>query len=57
MGYSKTTVSDIAASLSMSAANVYRFFPSKGAINDALCRRMLAALHVLAEDVANAPDK
>ncbi|MBV9977209.1 MAG: TetR family transcriptional regulator [Hyphomicrobiales bacterium] len=57
MGYSKTTVADIAASLSMSAANVYRFFPSKGAINDALCRRMLAALHVLAEDVANAPDK
>jgi len=57
IGYSKTTVADIAASLSMSAANVYRFFPSKGAINDALCRRMLGALHVLAESVAAQPGK
>lgn len=51
IGYSKTTVADIAGSLSMSAANVYRFFPSKGAINDALCRRMLAELHSLAEGI------
>ena len=57
MGYSKTTVADIAGSLSMSAANVYRFFPSKGAINDALCRRMLAELHVLADGVADSPGK
>jgi AcrR family transcriptional regulator len=52
MGYSKTTVADIAGALSMSGANVYRFFPSKGAINDALCRRMLAELHAMAEGVA-----
>jgi len=57
MGYSKTTVADIAASLSMSAANVYRFFPSKGAINDALCRRMLGQLHMLAENVAASEGK
>jgi AcrR family transcriptional regulator len=57
MGYSKTTVADIAGALSMSGANVYRFFPSKGAINDALCRRMLAELHAMAEEVANKPDK
>jgi AcrR family transcriptional regulator len=57
IGYSKTTVADIAGSLSMSAANVYRFFPSKSAINDALCRRMLAQLHVLAESVAASPGK
>jgi AcrR family transcriptional regulator len=53
MGYSKTTVADIAGALSMSGANIYRFFPSKGAINDALCRRMLAELHEMAEEVAS----
>jgi AcrR family transcriptional regulator len=55
IGYSKTTVADIAAALSMSSANVYRFFPSKGAINDALCRRMLGELHVMADEVASGP--
>jgi AcrR family transcriptional regulator len=57
MGYSKTTVADIAGALSMSGANIYRFFPSKGAINDALCRRMLAELHAMAEEVADRPGK
>ncbi|SEC02074.1 transcriptional regulator, TetR family [Rhizobiales bacterium GAS191] len=55
IGYSKTTVADIAGALSMSGANIYRFFPSKGAINDALCRRMLAELHLLAESVVARP--
>src|SRR5260370_11087600 len=49
IGYSKTTVADIAGALSMSRAHIYRFFPSKGAINDALCRRMLGELHLIAE--------
>jgi AcrR family transcriptional regulator len=40
VGYQKTTVADIAAALGMSAANVYRFFPSKGAINEAICARL-----------------
>jgi AcrR family transcriptional regulator len=44
IGYGKTTIADIADTLAMSSANVYRFFPSKSAINDAICRRMLAAL-------------
>src|SRR6516225_1502935 len=57
MGYSKTTVADIAGALSMSGANVYRFFPSKGAINDALCRRMLAELHAMAEEVVRKSGK
>jgi AcrR family transcriptional regulator len=57
MGYSKTTVADIAGALSMSGANIYRFFPSKGAINDALCRRMLAELHEMAESVLARPGK
>ncbi|MDR3373132.1 MAG: TetR family transcriptional regulator [Ancalomicrobiaceae bacterium] len=41
-GYSKTTVADIARELGMSPANVYRFFPSKLAINEAICSVILA---------------
>jgi AcrR family transcriptional regulator len=42
LGYAKTTVADIAAELDMSPANVYRFFPSKNAIVEAICRRCLS---------------
>jgi AcrR family transcriptional regulator len=42
LGYSKTAVADIAAELKMSPANVYRFFPSKNAIIEAICQRCLA---------------
>lgn len=41
MGFAKTAVADIAAELGMSAANVYRFFPSKTAIVDTICSRSL----------------
>jgi len=41
LGYQKTTVADIADSLGMSAANVYRFFQSKSAINQCICARLL----------------
>ena len=41
IGYRKTTVADIAKSLRMSPANVYRFFDSKGAINEAVARRLI----------------
>jgi AcrR family transcriptional regulator len=44
VGYSKTTVADIAEALGMSSANIYRFFPSKSAINNAICDRMLGQL-------------
>ena len=44
LGYAKTTVADIAGALGMSSANVYRFFPSKSAINDAICRQILGEL-------------
>ena len=37
-GYAKTTVADIAQACGMSPANVYRFFASKAAINDTICR-------------------
>ena len=41
-GYSKTTVADIAEACRMSSANVYRFFASKSAINNAICERVIA---------------
>jgi AcrR family transcriptional regulator len=42
VGYAKTAVADIAAALSMSPANVYRYFASKAAINEAIAERILA---------------
>ena len=42
MGFAKTTVADIAADLGMSPANVYRFFSSKNAIVEAICKRCLS---------------
>jgi AcrR family transcriptional regulator len=42
IGFAKTAVADIAAELGMSPANVYRFFPSKNAIVEAICQRFLA---------------
>jgi AcrR family transcriptional regulator len=42
LGFAKTTVADIAAGLDMSPANVYRFFASKDAIVEAICKRCLS---------------
>ena len=39
IGYQKTTVADIAKTLRMSPANVYRFFDSKKSINEAVLER------------------
>jgi AcrR family transcriptional regulator len=44
LGYAKTAVADIASELGMSPANVYRFFPSKIAIVQAICQRCLGEL-------------
>jgi AcrR family transcriptional regulator len=41
VGYHKTSVADIASELGMSPANVYRFFSSRDAINEAICRRVV----------------
>jgi AcrR family transcriptional regulator len=54
-GYTKTTVSDIARELGMSPANVYRFFPTKSAIHEALCDRMLVEREVAALKIARLP--
>ncbi|MCA0400188.1 MAG: TetR family transcriptional regulator [Proteobacteria bacterium] len=47
IGYFKTAVADIAAALGMSPANVYRFFPSKSAINDAICARLMTNIDAI----------
>jgi AcrR family transcriptional regulator len=44
LGFAKTAVADIASELGMSPANVYRFFPSKIAIVQAICQRCLGEL-------------
>jgi AcrR family transcriptional regulator len=54
LGFAKTAVADIAAELGMSPANVYRFFPSKNAIVQAICRRLLAEIDGKAWAVARA---
>jgi AcrR family transcriptional regulator len=41
VGYHRTSVADIAAQLGMSPANIYRFFPSRDAINEAICGRVV----------------
>jgi AcrR family transcriptional regulator len=52
IGYAKTTVADIASELDMSPANVYRFFPSKNAIVEVICRRCLTEVEEKAWRVA-----
>ena len=54
-GYTKTTVADIARELHMSPANVYRFFPSKSAIHEALAERMVGEREVAALKIARLP--
>lgn len=44
LGFAKTAVADIASELGMSPANIYRFFPSKIAIVQAMCQRCLNEL-------------
>jgi AcrR family transcriptional regulator len=52
IGFAKTAVADIAAELGMSPANIYRFFPSKNAIVEAICQRCLSELEEKAWAVA-----
>lgn len=55
IGYQKTTVADIAKSLRMSPANVYRFFDSKKAINEAVAERSMAELERTVTAIAAEP--
>jgi AcrR family transcriptional regulator len=57
VGHRKTSVADIASELGMSPANVYRFFPSRDAINEYICRRVVNEVADIAFAIArtNAP--
>jgi AcrR family transcriptional regulator len=55
LGYQKTTVADIAKELRMSPANVYRFFDSKKAIHEGVCRLLMGGVDVEVRRIANAP--
>ncbi|MCJ2011586.1 TetR/AcrR family transcriptional regulator [Methylobacterium sp. J-076] len=52
IGYQKTTVADIARALKMSPANVYRFFESKKAINEAVLERLIGEIEALVAGIA-----
>jgi AcrR family transcriptional regulator len=51
LGY-RTTIADIAGKLGMSSANIYRFFPSKQALSEAVCASVLSALVAAAHAAA-----
>jgi AcrR family transcriptional regulator len=53
IGYQKTTVADIAKALRMSPANVYRFFESKKAINEAVAERLMREVEGAIEAIAS----
>ena len=57
VGYHRTSVADIAAELGMSPANIYRFFPSRDAINESICGRVVNEVVDMAFAIArtNAP--
>ena len=57
IGYHKTSVADIASELGMSPANVYRFFPSRGSINESVYGRVVNEVADIAIAIArtNAP--
>ena len=51
IGYQKTTVADIARTLRMSPANVYRFFDSKKSINAGVARRLMGEVEAAANSI------
>lgn len=54
-GLAKMTVVDIAQASGMSHANVYRFFPTKAAIFDAITARWLGATECMVAEIAARP--
>lgn len=52
IGYHKTSIADIASELGMSRANVYRFFPSREAINESICRLVVNEVADIAVAIA-----
>lgn len=55
LGFAKTTVAEIARDCGMSSANVYRFFASKLAINEAIAARLLGEVEAHMQEIADRP--
>src|SRR6202012_3185096 len=55
LGYTKTTVGDIAKELRMSPANVYRFFDSKKSIHEGVCRILMGEVEDTAAVIMQKP--
>jgi AcrR family transcriptional regulator len=55
IGYQKTTVADIAKTLRMSPANVYRFFDSKKSITAGVARRLMGGVEQALQTIAKRP--
>jgi AcrR family transcriptional regulator len=55
LGYQKTAVADIARDCGMSPANVYRYFASKSAINEAITQRLLNGIVAEIDAIAHGP--
>jgi len=56
IGYQKTTVADIAKTLRMSPANVYRFFDSKKSITAGVARRLMGEVEQALQVIVRKPD-
>ncbi len=52
IGYRKTTIADIARGASMSPANLYRFFPSRQALEEAVVAELLEEMSAAAANAA-----
>ena len=52
IGFEKTTIGDVARELGMSPANLYRSFPNRRAIDEAIARRQLSVIEDAAWAVA-----
>ncbi|AXA54436.1 TetR/AcrR family transcriptional regulator [Pseudomonas thivervalensis] len=52
-GYGKTTVSDLAKAIGFSKAYIYKFFDSKQAIGEAICKNCLAQIVAAVEKAIN----
>lgn len=55
IGHQKTSVDDMAVHLGVSRANIYRFFPSRSAINKSVCGRFLNRTILFGEAIADVP--
>ena len=55
-GFGRTTVVSVAEAAGMTHANIYRYFPSKVALGDAVTAEWLKPIELMLATVADAPD-